>query len=61
MSQHIQFPETEAEFQRQRRIATTMSLLIAVLSIALAGIILAFIILPSISLRNSPLVTYQAP
>ncbi len=33
MSLHIQSPETEAELQRQRRIATTMSMMIALLSI----------------------------
>lgn len=59
MSLHIQSPETEAELQRQRRIATTMSMVIALLSITLAGIILAFIILPNLSQKSSALVTYQ--
>ncbi|MCH2064895.1 MAG: hypothetical protein MK194_14370, partial [Roseibacillus sp.] len=60
MSRHIQSPETEAELRRQRRIATTMSMIIAVLSVALIGVILAFIILPSLSQKSPTLVTYQA-
>ena len=60
MSLHIQSPETEAELQRQRRIATTMSMMIALLSITLLGIILAFIILPSLSQDSSALITYRA-
>ena len=60
MSLHIQSPETEAELRRQRRMATTMSMVIAVLSVALIGLILAFIILPSLSQKSATLVTYQA-
>ena len=59
MSLHIQSPETEAELKRQQRIATTMSMVIALLSITLAGVILAFIILPSLSQKSSTLVAYQ--
>ena len=60
VSQHIQSPETEAELRRQRRMATTMSMVIAVLSVTLIGLILAFIILPSLSQKSATLVTYQA-
>ena len=60
MSRHIQSPVTEAELRRQRRIATTMSMIIAVLSVTLIGVILAFIILPSLSQKSTALVTYQA-
>ena len=60
MSQHIKSPETEAELRRQRRIATTMSMVIALLSVSLIGVILAFIILPSLSQKSPTLVTYQS-
>ena len=60
MGTHFQNKEAEAELRRQRRNATTTSVIVAMLSVILCGLILALVILPSLSVSQTVLVSYQA-
>ena len=61
MSLHAQLsPEAQAALQAQKRNSTISSVAIAVLSLVLTGLILAYIILPSLLKDTPQIVTYQA-
>lgn len=61
MSLHAQLsPEAQAALQAQKRNSTISSVAIAVLSLVLTGLILAYIILPSLMKDTPQIVTYQA-
>ncbi|MFM1561398.1 MAG: vWA domain-containing protein [Roseibacillus sp.] len=54
-----QTPQVEAELKRQRAAATVSSLVIALLTVGLVGVILALILLPSFFTKSPTLVTYD--
>lgn len=53
-------PEAEAALRRQRQNATVSSFIIALLMVALVGVVLAIIFLPTLRFANDPIVSYQA-
>ena len=61
MSLHAQLsPEAEERLRAQRRNSTISSIFISLLAIVLIGLILAFILLPSLFFESPTIVTYNA-
>ena len=54
-----QTPQVEAELKRQRAAATVSSLVIALLTVGLVGVILALVLIPSFFTKSPTLVTYD--
>jgi predicted PurR-regulated permease PerM len=61
MSLHAQLsPEAEARLRAQQRNSTITSIIISILSVVLIGILLLWILLPTIETFTPEIVSYQA-